>query len=190
MTTQLSHETRSGVNGNDGRFRAGIKPAEKCPRGEPYKSCMPNGYWVCCKPCAVHNGELSGSVRRERTFERNAYINYYLALGVPVNELATELSLHRNTIMNIRKRDADKLLAVWQILRQAAFRKLEKAAHIVRNAVWRAGKIRDAIMHNEHSYHPGRGGAGSRVEGEIELSPAILDRLSRMKRRYRLTLNQ
>ena len=187
MTIQLSHKTQPSVNGkgNDKRFRAGVKPAEKCPRGEPYKYCLPNGYWVCCNPCAVHNGKVSGAVRREQTFERNAYINYYLGLGVPVNELAEELSLHRNTIAYIRKRDGHKLLAVWQTLRQAAFRKLEKAAHIVRNAVWRAGKIRDAIMHNEHSYHPGWGSVGSRVVGEIELSPPMLDRIARQKRRYR-----
>ena len=181
MTTQLSQKTQGQVN----HFRAGIKPAETCTRGEPYKYCLPNGFWYCCDPCAVHKGKLSGVVRREQTFERDVYINYYRALGVSVNEPADELGLHRNQITNVRKRDGHKLLAVWQTLRQAAFRKLEKAAHIVRNAVWKAGKIRDALMHNEQSFTQGMGGDGSRVVGEINDSPAIIDRIARGKRRYR-----
>ena len=174
MTTQLSQKTQGQVN----HFRAGIKPAETCTRGKAFTLCLPNGYWVCCGKCASHRGKLSGIVRREQTFERDTYINYYRALGVPVNELAEELGLHRNQITNVRKRDGHKLLALWQTLRQAAFRKLARAAHIVRNSVWRAGKIRDALMHNEQSYTPGMGGDGSRIVREISDSPAIIDRIA------------
>ena len=141
-------------------FRAGIKPAQTCPLGNPYLYCLPNGFWYCCHGCASRKARESNAAQRAKTFSRDMYITYYRSLGVPVNELATELGVHRNTITNIFKRDANKLLDLWQTLRQAALRKLGRAAHIVRNAVWRAGKIRDAIMHNMHSIPQGGRGCG------------------------------
>ena len=166
-------------------FQRGVKPGESCKRGKAFAYCLPNGYWFCCGECASHMGKLSGVVRRAQTAERDMEIVYHRMLGVPVNELAEEFGLHRNTITNIFRRDAHKLLTLWQTLRQAAFRKLERAAHIVRNAVWRAGKIRDALMHNEQSYHQGGIGAGNRIVREVDDSSAIIDRIARGKRRYR-----
>lgn len=139
---------------------------------------------VWSKRWSRYAGRVSGAARRDRTFERDMYICYYRALGVSVRELSEELGLHRNTIAHIVKRDAHKLLTLWEHLRHWALIAKQKTAHIVKNAVWRA---QQKAMHNELFCHRGMGGDGrGGYRGGMNFPQAdVLDRLLRKKRKYR-----
>ena len=56
-------------------------------------------------------------------------------LGVPVNELAEELGVHRNTIRNVARRHAGRFLALWGMWQRIKHRFLPKyrLGHIVKN---------------------------------------------------------
>ena len=97
-----------------------------------------------------HLAKESRAAVRERNFERNAYIVYYRASGVTIKELAEQFHLHRNTVGRIIRDHTDRLLTIWEVLREKA----KPLAHIVKNLVWR--------MHHEPSFH--RGGVGRGVE--------------------------
>ena len=107
-------------------------------------------------------GRISGTARRERTFERDMYICYYRALGVSGRALSEELRVSARTIQRVVKRHTSRLLPIWEAGKDAVNRaRLSKAAHIVKNAVRREQLACDTNLYTIGDVR----GAGGIVKG-------------------------